>query len=152
MVKIKLTRGMTAIVDDEYRHLSKFKWLASGRKFPYAVRTESGKCIRMHRLILNAQDGQLVDHINGNTLDNRVKNLRIITRSGNSRNKRPTGSSRFLGVCKRANGKWFASIKVDKKYVYLGLFENEIDAAKAYDDAIDKFKIEYGRKNFPEQD
>ena len=99
---------------------------------------------------MKAEPGQYVDHINGDRLDNRKENLRFCTLSQNSMNKRGRSSrtSKYKGVCyaKRRN-KWQASIRVDGKERFLGYFNNEEDAAKAYDEAALKFYKEFAKIN-----
>lgn len=91
----------------------------------------------LHRIITGANPGEQVDHRNHNGLDNRLCNLRICSQSQNQANKRKLyGRSRFKGVIRDGkSGKWVARIGVNKKKYTLGRFENEIDAAKAYDAA-----------------
>lgn len=91
--------------------------------------------IRMHRLILGLTDPKIqVDHINHNGLDNRRANLRIASPSQNSWNTRPRGgTSRFKGVrLDHRRNVWTAQIGFQKKQIFIGVFKNEIDAAKAY--------------------
>lgn len=123
------------------------KWRVSqGRKgrsrhiIRYAVtqRVESGVYtrIKMHRLIMNPPDGMHVDHINGDGLDNRRENLRVVTPQLNQANSRKhlPGGSRFKGVCWHAGArKWRAYIAPERKQIHLGLFDSEIEAAEAYD-------------------
>jgi hypothetical protein len=91
--------------------------------------------ISLHRAImgLSPGDGLEVDHINRDRLDNRRTNLRVTTRAKNAQN-RPSqaGSSRFRGVTwNKACRKWQASLSVNRKAVYLGLFEDEGAAGAA---------------------
>lgn len=168
MVKeIPLTQGLVALVDDDdYEWLMKLhKWHAAKyRNFCYAAYTvnrpsenmksrQTSKKVFMHRLILNAKDGEICDHINGDTLDDRRCNLRIVTSSQNIRNskkisrKKPC-SSRYKGVCwaKKSN-KWWVTIKTDTGVVNCGYFKNEEDAARAYNIAAQKYFGEYARLN-----
>lgn len=136
-----ISNGFHTIIDDQdYNEISKFKWSAETSRSGgvYAVRAERGKRIKMHRLILNAEKGQEVDHINGDGLDNRRSNLRLATHRQNAMNvpKKDRGRSRFKGVSWRADrGKWRATINVNYKQSYLGLFSDEVSAAKAYNEA-----------------
>jgi hypothetical protein len=156
--KIRLTEGKITIVDpDVFYRLNNFQWCAAGRDQSfYAVRflNNANKGIRlisMHRELMNFPVGLFVDHHNGDSLDNRITNLRIATRSQNLCNRRKTSSktsSRFRGVTFRKNvGKWAARIRYLGKEIWLGLFDSEIDAAKAYDEAAKKYHGEFARLN-----
>lgn len=147
---IPLTGEAVAIVDDEdHQDLSEFRWilqkatsglLYAGRFDPGGGKTRKmpQRFIAMHRAILKAGPSEAVDHKNGDGLDNRRVNLRLCTLSQNQRNRRKiTGSSQYKGVCWNRNcKKWQAQIKIASgKSMYLGIFENELDAARAYDSA-----------------
>jgi hypothetical protein len=152
MKEIKLTQGKVAIVDDEdFEELNKVKWYAykGGRTF-YAVRSPiRGKpVIRMHRVLL--PEARFVDHIDHDGLNNTRANLRAATsaqNSANSRKPQKPGHSKFKGVTKHPHGKWQAQIKADGKYRYLGLFDTEEAAAKAYDDAAHRLFGEFACAN-----
>jgi hypothetical protein len=137
---IELTQGKFALVDDEYfEFLSQWKWQCHNG---YAVRTvcvrKDGKrssiSIRMHRLVMNAANGEVIDHKNLNTLDNRKENLRVCTKAENNRNIRGRkGTSKYKGVCWDKNrNKWLSSIQFNNKHIHIGYFINEDEAAKAY--------------------
>jgi hypothetical protein len=103
---------------------------------------------------MNAPRGLLVDHRNTNGLDNRRSNLRLATYSQNNCNKakRKNTSSRYVGVCfNKQLKRWGAYIKPQGKKIFLGYFDNEIDAAHAYDAAARKYHGEFARLNFPEE-
>ena len=135
------------------------KWSANtktpGRTYAYraAKRSEErGKThVYLHAHILGVTNCE-VDHINGDALDNRRANLRACLHSENGRNlqkwKSPT-SSRYKGVCKRPAGNWQAYISFQRKQKYLGLFESEADAAKAYDVAAKQIFGKFARLNLP---
>lgn len=93
------------------------------------------KKYKAHRLVVSAQPGEVVDHINGDTLDNRASNLRIVTALSNARHrtfKRDDLTSKYFGVSKNDRGDWVAQINLkDKpKHVYRGKSEHEAAAAR----------------------
>ena len=134
MKSLKLTNGQRILLDNEdYVILSKYKvFMSCG----YAEVWKDGKHIRVHRLITNAKKGEIIDHIDQNKLNNQKSNLRVCNKSQNRMNCKPSGKSKYLGVAwnKNAN-KWQSQIKANGKYKYLGLFEDELKAAKAYNEA-----------------
>jgi hypothetical protein len=93
-----------------------------------------------------------VDHKDGDGLNNQRANLRPATNSRNGANRlysKPNPSSPYRGVWwAKVNKKWRSAIKVDGKYIHLGLFTDEVEAALAYDDAARKFFGEFSRPNF----
>jgi len=150
MKRIELTQGKIALVDDcDFDTISKYKWYAVHyKKIWYAERMStlpSGRrcTIRMHRQILGLsyKDGNYVDHINHNGLDNRKNNLRICTQTYNCYNKRhqESKSSSFQGVswCNKRR-RWRACITYKNKQKFLGYFDVEKDAAEAYNIAAEK--------------
>lgn len=108
---------------------------------------------RLRRFILSAPDGVLVDHVNpDNTLDNRKANLRLCTHTENMHNPRPIdrAKSRYKGVGWEPRWSyWRVRIVVNGKRQYIGRFDSEIDAARAYDDACRKYYGEFAWLNFP---
>lgn len=141
-MQILLKHGETALVDaDDYERLSKLKWYAvSSRDCKYA---KTGKNGRMHRIILNVTDPKLiVDHINGDGLDNRKTNLRVVSNLENIKNRqRPSGKRLSIPGVYRRNNKWATSVCVDYKDVWLGLFDTEEEAIEV----VNKFRVSIGR-------
>jgi hypothetical protein len=136
MKRIPLSQGkFTIIDDDDYEIISRFNWYFNNG---YASRQKriNGERFRiyLHRFILGVIDPDVVvDHINGNKLDNRKSNLRLCTSQQNKWNrKNVSGSSIYLGVSKKREKSWRVSIAKDKKDYDLGTYDNEIDAALVY--------------------
>jgi hypothetical protein len=152
---IPLTQDKFAIVDaEDYERLNQHKWhVSKSHNSEYAVRCPGRKRILMHRLLLNAPGGLVVDHRDGNGLNNRKSNLRLCTHQENSYNQRPRrgGTSRFRGVCwKKTIRKYAAKIQKNEKRYYLGYFADEIEAAVVYDIKAMELFGEFAYFNFPD--
>jgi hypothetical protein len=158
VVVLALTKGKQVTIDrDDYERVSGHCWhaVASSRDDGVWYARSSilvdgrWKTTPMHRLILNASADEIVDHINGDGLDNRRANLRICTNAENIRNspRRCDNNSGFKGVHRRYNGRWQARIIVNGQRVSLGHFNDEASAAKAYDDAARQHYGEFARTN-----
>lgn len=156
MKSIRLTRGFEAIVDDaDFELLKHWRWCAEIRKSRVAAkrgfRADGAQFqIYMHRQIMRAAPGMQVDHINGDALDNRRANLRIVTAAQNKWNSKLVRSaSGFRGVVRRSDcAMWQAQIKHCGCYRYLGLFRSPEEAARAYDQAALELRGEFAHPNF----
>lgn len=150
--RIAVGQGLFATVDAaDYKKLSKYKWYAC-RHGPtvYATCRDKGRVVYMHRMILRPRKGYVVDHIDGNGLNNRRGNLRVCTHQQNQANRGPCGgSSRFVGVYRKGD-QWVAEIRCRGEYFYLGLFDDEVEAAKARDRKAYELHGPYAYLNFPE--
>jgi hypothetical protein len=151
---IALTKGYYATVDAaDFERLNKYKWtaLVTGSKV-YAIRSENGKTILMHREILDAPPDKVVDHIDGTGINNCQANLRLCTKAQNLYNSRPRAArSRYKGVrYEKRTGRWVAEITHRGRKHYLGSFEGETAAAKAYDAKARELFGPYARPNFPD--
>lgn len=149
MREIPLTRGLVALVDDEDAEwLGQFRWCAINGKrgIFYAARAVNCRTVLMHRLIINAPPGRLVDHRDCNPLNNCRDNLRLATHSQNAANRgvRKGCSAGVKGV--HRHGEYFiASICVDGQKMRLGRFASPEDAHAAYADAARKYFGEFAR-------
>lgn len=153
MKTIPLTRGKIAVVDDsDWEWLKEYKWYCGKTKKGklYARAKINGKEVSMHRLIMDAPKGVTVDHVSGITLDNRRSNLRLCSQADNNRNAVKHNfntSSMYKGVRKHACGKWHSRIQVNDKTISLGLFDSEIEAAEAYNNAAKEYFGEFAQLN-----
>jgi hypothetical protein len=154
---IPLTQGYYAIVDaEDYERVSRYKWclMIRGSK-AYAMRTERGKTILMHREIMKPPKGMVVDHINGNGLDNRRCNLRACTVLQNAWNRKPAkgSSSPYLGVYRRKSrpDKWYVKVQGDGEVTNLGPFDSELEAARARDYRAVEVHGPYAHVNLPDE-
>ncbi len=158
MKTIPLILNKRALVDDEdYNKLRQHKWYLSNIfNLFYAVRHT--KCIKgerglvyMHRQILKAKKGAMIDHCNHNGLDNQKHNLRFCTNSTNQANskKATNNTSGYRGVgWHKQEEKWTVRIRVNGKLRHIGYFDNLIEAAKAYDNEAVKYFGEFAYRNF----
>lgn len=155
---IPLSKGYSCIIDaEDYEKITSIckSWHAGIKNgLVYAEskvwRGERQVAVSIHRVVMDAPSGVLVDHINHDTLDNRKSNLRLVTRQQNQCNVKPRSGnwSRFKGVCfnKRVN-RWVAYINSFGRREYLGYYDDELDAARAYDAASLRLHGEYGYLN-----
>lgn len=148
MQLLPLTRGKFTKVDDkDYVYLNQFKWRISDRG--YVERTcyiGSKHNIRLHTILLKPVAGKEVDHKDRDKLNNQRDNLRLATRAQQVQNcrKHKNTSSRFKGLCWcKTYNKWRVGIRVDKKLIYLGRFDNEIEGYLRYCQAAKKYFGEF---------
>jgi len=151
----------TLVEPADYYPLKTFNWFLCGNgKFFYAFTTlkigpGKTKLASMHRMLMDPPAHLLVDHHDNNSLDNRRANLRLATHSENCCNRqkiRTKTSSKYIGVYfEKRTGKWTSKIRIPGKRIWLGRFDSEIDAARAYDKAAKKYHKEFARLNFPKR-
>lgn len=168
LTEIPLTLGKFAYVDEVDADLANPTWHAAFcRRSCYAkgvmrIAPKTVKELRMHRIVLERKLGrrlkkkEMVDHIDGNGLNNSRSNLRVATNAQNSENQRKKAnantSSKFKGVSwHKSTRKWRAYIRHKYKCVHLGLFRSETDAAKAYDRRAKKLFGDFCNLNFPDK-
>ena len=123
-------------LDPEDEHLRPWLCLNSN---DYILHTKMSVRTKVHRLITACPKGMVVDHINGDKLDNRKENLRICTMSENARNSKKHAdatSSQYKGVSfAKTRGCWVAQISAYGNRITLGSYTVEVEAAKAYNKA-----------------
>jgi hypothetical protein len=155
---IPLRSGERVLIDvDDYEKVSDYRWYyfrgtRPGVGYASTVRKIDGKnksCF-MHRLIMGAQSGIEVDHINGDGLDNRKQNLRLCNKSQQAANTGPNrcNTSGYKGVsfCRREN-KWRSYITHNSKFRSLGYYETKEEAAFAYNEAARGYFGEFAYQN-----
>jgi hypothetical protein len=151
--------GKIAIVDEvDYEFLSRWKWQYGNRGYALRVTNIGGKvknggrqvCVLMHRVIMQPPEGMVTDHINGDRLDNRRCNLRIVTPSQNCRSQRigKHNKSGFKGVSwNKRDCKWQVKITINNKVKHVGDFDDIVTAAIAYNNAAEFYFKEYAILN-----
>jgi hypothetical protein len=156
MMIIPLNHGKQTIIDiedyDKIKHLNLWAFNCKNERWYVCYCNDEHKNTFLPRLLLDTTNE--VDHINGDGLDNRKSNLRIVTRSQNLQNSRKPRrikgcSSKYKGVCwDKLTKKWRAQITFNYHVKYIGLFENEVEAAEAYDKVALEMFGEYAKPNF----
>jgi hypothetical protein len=139
---IPLSKGDFALVDDQDIEIaSKYQWFAARSSHMQYVRTTNN--LALHRLVMGVTDSKLVvDHINGNGLDNRRCNLRVVTANVNVTNRQRSGRGyKCPGVMPTPIGRWRARVVVDGRIHNIGTFLDEMDAITA----VNAFRASIGR-------
>jgi hypothetical protein len=152
MMKIELTQGLFAIVDEiDHAFLSSFNWCVTTAGYAYRViRLECGRRTSepMHRTIMGLahKEKTNVDHINGEKLDNRRSNLRICTVAQNQMNRKKSKSNKsgFKGVT-FFRKRWRANIRYGGKQVCLGSYDTPNEAHEVYCLMADMLYGEFAR-------
>ena len=153
-------KGYKVQIDEEdYSRVSRHGWSYKDRGHPYFHASISTICktspTPLHRFIMGCVpgDGIYVDHISGDTLDNRKCNLRKCEAKGNCRNsaKPKNNTTGYKGVSKGRNDLYRAFIKVNYKQLSLGMWDTPEDAAYAYDVAALYYFKEFARLNYPKE-
>lgn len=151
LLKLSNKKIFTEVDDEVFEYLNQFKWFLSTRGYVCRNKRKDSEYTRIHRLIMNAPKGLEVDHIDNNPLNNQKSNLRICTHQENQRNQKKSKnrSSKFKGVSfNKLTKKWESYIAHNNKFIHLGHYENEIDAAKAHDKSARELHKEYATLNF----
>lgn len=149
---LALSQGFESLVDaSDFDYLSQYSWHYSHGYAKSRIKTSEGwKYFYLHRFLLNAAKGVQIDHINGDSLDNRKCNLRICNNQQNSMNTglSKNNTSGFKGVSlERKTNKWWAKLMYNRKVVHIGFYHNKEDAAREYDKAAIEFFGEFALTN-----
>jgi hypothetical protein len=153
---VHLTKSRIAVIDiEDLSLIDGHNWYAKIQgNTAYAVRKDHSRDrsfnIPMHRIIVNAPCEFLVDHIDGNGLNNRRSNLRLATVAQNQHNKKlqKNNKSGFKGVSFRQDrNNWVARIGINSKYICLGSFDTPELAHLAYCKASMRLHGEFGRRS-----
>lgn len=158
MITIICTTGHEVLVSDYDSDLRNFSWFVNSNGYVIQGGDTVTKWTRMHRLVMARKLGrelarhELVDHINGDTLDNRRDNLRLATNSENQFNRDlpAHNTTGYKGVYANPGSKrrpWVAKITVNYKQQYLGSYHTAEAAARAYDIAARKIAGDFARGN-----
>lgn len=156
MKKVHLVNGGVAFVDDEdFEKVRGYRWYRlTQSSTTYATTRTKGRTLYMHRLIMDAPPGTVVDHRDRNGLNNCRQNLRLCTQQQNLWNRKKREKSHrspYLGVSMLPNGRYTAFMQVDGRQVHLGTFAEERDAALMYDAVARRLRGEFARLNFPDE-
>lgn len=150
--RVYLTQGKMAIIDVEsIPIIAPYRWCtlrgSSGNFYAMTSGTQL-----MHRVLMGAEKGELVDHEDHDGLNNRLGNLRRATKAQNAMNSRPlraNNTSGYKGVA-RYRKKWQAGINLNGKRIHIGNFDTPEEAARAYDRAAIELFGEFACLNFPD--
>lgn len=155
---IPLASGEHALVDEEdYERVMEMRWTfgVSNRRRKYVRASVGRRSVYLHRFVMNAADGEQIDHLQNDRLDNRKNQLRRATALQNGGNqKRRNGVSGFKGVYpyRSHTRPWVARFKLNGakgRNLHLGVFETAEQAAREYDEVARFLKGEFACVNFP---
>jgi HNH endonuclease/AP2 domain len=150
-------KGQIFYIDQEdYDYFKAHNWyIQQGGYLKYGTKIDGKhKTFLFHREVVGGDlKGMQVDHINRNKLDNRKANLRVSTNSQNlfNRGKTVLNTSGYKGVTRRSVNRWIAQTIFCGTYLYLGSFDNPVEAARAYDKKALELHGEFACINFPEE-
>jgi hypothetical protein len=149
---LPLAKGLSCLIDEvDAPRVTMHRWAMRRTGRPYvggSIKDASGawRSVLLHRFILDAPPGRLVDHIDGNSLNNTRANLRIASPKQNAANRRGAISGRFLGVSACATG-FKAMVYPHGMSIFLGIFADEEAAADAYNQAAAAAFKEFASRN-----
>lgn len=153
MKRIPLTQGKFTIVDNkDYEWLNQWKWSFHSQGYAQRGSSVNGKKtnLKMHRVILNAPKGIVVDHRNGDKLDNRRANIRLCTQAQNLWNAgiSKQNKSGYKGVFwEKKTRRFIVRIRNRKDNLYLGSYRNLLEAVIVWNEAAKKYHREFARLN-----
>lgn len=145
-IVLRLNKGEVIVDKESISKLQPYVWFIDEG---YARGSVEGTVVYMHRFLMQASDGDIIDHINVNSLDNRMCNLRISCAGKNNHNrkKKENCTSKYYGVYKRKNGKFEVRIRKDKIKYHVGTYNTEVEAALAYNKKAEELYGTFARLN-----
>lgn len=160
-ITVPLSKGKFAIIDaEDADRVLAHKWHVIYIKGCwYAATSVNQRRLYLHRFIMDAPKGSMVDHRDGDGLNCRKDNLRFCTSAQNQANspRHKVGPSGYRGVCrqgrrggKHAEDRWVAGISVGNRHIHLGSFGSPEEAARAYDAKARELRGEFAVLNFPD--
>lgn len=136
-----------------YAWYAKYQYLNKGfyvNASEYNPETKQSRTVFLHQFIMDAK-GRTVDHINGDTFDNRKSNLRIVEDSDNSKNRKSKNSNNTSGYrnvsWNKKDRKWVVQMQIDKRHKTLGAFDDVHEAGKFAEEMRQKYYGEFAGKN-----
>lgn len=139
VLELKFEQGIVLVDWREYSKVKDYGWYLSKDSHSYYLKANKGGSSISYHNFCYGSEGYLVDHIDGNSLNNLRSNIRVCTPSQNQANQKlqsKSKSSQFKGVTfNKLKNKWIAQIGYEGNRIYLGQFESEKEAALKYDEA-----------------
>ena len=145
-IVLTLNKGKVIVDKESIPKLQPYVWFIDEG---YARGSVEGVVVYMHRFLMQANDGDIIDHININSLDNRLCNLRLSCagKNNHNKNKKENCTSKYYGVHKRKNGKFEVRIRKDKVRYHVGTYNTEVEAALAYNKKAEELYGTFARLN-----
>lgn len=168
IIKCSTSDTFIKVDDEDFERINSFNWTICGKhkvtisrcksvlieyvsKYGFNKKKRIGKNIPIANEVMQNFD-VIYDHIDNDFTNNQKSNLRVCTFAQNSANKKKyhkSGTSKYKGVRLHAQNKWTAQLQFNRRQIYLGYFNNEEDAARAYDKKAIELWGEFASLNFP---
>lgn len=154
-VTLTKIREVTFLIEPESLPvIEEYPWYLGTKGYIIRPGGGSSSSVQLHRQLMDCPDDMDVDHLNHNKLDNRISNLMITTHVNNSINqpKRKKNTSKYYGVyIRRRDGKYITNASIAGNTIYIGAYDDELEAADAYDYYVVKNNYTSKPINFPDK-